>query len=763
MAANKTFMKKIYLVFIFIFASFYVTAQSNSEVQPFIFQIKRLIETLDYLGNSIAAADKASIENIIAKNEEETAMKNIGAILDKYALFSIIINPESRVNVKGGLIKPILQQNGWTTFLIKVENQAGITAVLKVLSEQAKRDYDGGEAIYGFGKIDESKIVTKNDIANRWMDMSLYTKAPLQTALSGLQYEYFIVQLYSRDAGKRAARFSFNCGQATQDIGFRNEADILFSCLPSQKIKLEVLDENNKPTTASFIIKDKQNHIYPSQMKRLAPDFFFQPQIYRSDGEVIDLPVGDYEIEYGRGPEYFSKKISLAVTGNKNQVLKINLQRWIDPSKFGYYSGDHHIHAAGCSHYTTPTQGVNPEDMMRHILGEGVNVGSVLTWGPGYYHQKQFFEGKDNKLSTGQNLLRYDLEISGFPSGHAGHLVLLRLKEQFYPNTKVIEDWPTWTIPVLRWAKAQGAITGYAHSGLGLEVKNDSLPNYEMPGFDGIGANEFIVAVTQNLVDFISTMDTPPTWELNIWYHTLNCGYRTRISGETDFPCMSDEKVAHGRSYVKLDKQLNFTDWAEGLKLGRSYTSDGKGHIINFKVDDVEAGTNGSELNIKKAGKVNVTAKVAAYLDETIDTGIHLLNMKANVWDQKPFWNIERGRIGNTRTVAVELIINGIAVASRSILADGSIQDVSFEITVDKSSWVALRILPSAHTNPVFVLVNNKPIRSSKQSAEWCLRAVSQCWHQKSGMFAANEKQEAEKIYESAKQEYRRIIVEAVR
>ena len=132
--------------------------------------------------------------------------------------------------------------------------------------------------------------------------------------------------------------------------------------------------------------------------------------------------------------------------------------------------------------------------MMRHILGEGVNVGSVLTWGPGYYHLKQFFEGKDIKLSTEKNLLRYDLEISGFPSGHAGHLVLLRLKEQDYP-TKIIEDWPTWTIPILRWANAQGAITGYAHSGLGLKVKNDSMPNYEMPRFDCIGANEFIVAV----------------------------------------------------------------------------------------------------------------------------------------------------------------------------------------------------------------------------------------------------------------------------
>ena len=144
----KYFINIMYLLLLFC----NMHAQSNSEAQPFIFQTRRLIETLDYCGNSIAVADKTSIENIITNNDEETATKNIGAIQDKYALFSIIVNSESRVNVIAGMAKPTLQQNGWNTFLIQIENQSCITAVLKVLSEQAKRDYDGGEAIYGFGK-----------------------------------------------------------------------------------------------------------------------------------------------------------------------------------------------------------------------------------------------------------------------------------------------------------------------------------------------------------------------------------------------------------------------------------------------------------------------------------------------------------------------------------------------------------------------------------------------------------------------------------
>ena len=72
--------------------------------------------------------------------------------------------------------------------------------------------------------------------------------------------------------------------------------------------------------------------------------------------------------------------------------------------------------------------------------------------------------------------MHYDLEVSGFPSSHAGHLVLLGLTEQDYTGTKRIEDWPTWDLPILRWAQAQNAVVGFAHSGWGLEVKTDQLP-----------------------------------------------------------------------------------------------------------------------------------------------------------------------------------------------------------------------------------------------------------------------------------------------
>ena len=146
---------------------------------------------------------------------------------------------------------------------------------------------------------------------------------------------------------------------------------------------------------------------------------------------------------------------------------------------------------------------------------------------------------------------------------------MLRLKEDDYPGTKRIEEWPSWDLPVLKWGKSQGGVVGFSHSGWGLKLSDDRLPSYEIPPFDGIGANEYIVDVVHDAVDFISTVDTPAPWELNIWYHTLNCGFRTRISGETDFPCIYGERVGLGRVYVKLnDGQLDFDAWCEGIKHG---------------------------------------------------------------------------------------------------------------------------------------------------------------------------------------------------
>src|SRR4029077_10998820 len=152
--------------------------------------------------------------------------------------------------------------------------------------------------------------------------------------------------------------------------------------------------------------------------------------------------------------------------------VEVKLERWINPMDNGFYSGDHHIHGAGCPHYTSPTEGVTPADMFRQVEGEALNVGCVLTWGPCFDYQKRFFTPAVHQLSSAFSVMKYDLEISGFGSEALGHVCLLNLRDQTYPGSEgtKTKGWPTWTPPLMRWAKHQGAYTGYAHSASGLGV-----------------------------------------------------------------------------------------------------------------------------------------------------------------------------------------------------------------------------------------------------------------------------------------------------
>ena len=71
-----------------------------------------------------------------------------------------------------------------------------------------------------------------------------------------------------------------------------------------------------------------------------------------------------------------------------------------------------------------------------------------------------------------------------------------------------------------------------------------------------------------------------------------------------------------------------------------------------------------------------------------------------------------------------------------------------------------LRILPSSHTNPIFALVDGKPIRASKRSAEWCLKGVDQCWSQKERFYKPAEMEDAKQAYAHARETYKKILAE---
>lgn len=768
------------------------------EFQPLAAATARLLEAMTLQGSPLPQTDADALRRAISTGGGRDGVIEIQKILDPHCIALVRINPESRVSVGAGPAPKGLIEQGWRTFLVKVHNEAGVTAELKIGSPQARPNYQQGAGGRERPQRDQ-KLVTPQEAADRFIDIDAARSQPLAPRLSGLTLEYRLVHLFSRDAGQREATLVFDVGQGTQDLGFRSEVPILFSCQPATRVVLDVRDEDGSPTTAAFTILDRRGRVYPHPTRRLAPDFFFHHQVYRATGETVTLPPGEYSVTVQRGPEYLTESLSLVVRpGVVDQRLAVRMRRWIHPAKRHWFSGDHHVHAAGCGHYDSPTEGVGPADMMRHVLGEDLNVGCVLSWGPCWYTQKQHFEGRVHALSRPDYVMRYDVEVSGFPSSHAGHLCLLRLREDDYPGTTVLEDWPSWTLPVLEWARAQGGVVGYSHSGWGLALPDlmpdgsrqfrpqpaggadddwtgrcaDTLPDFAIPKFDGIGANEFIVTGALGACDFVSTVDTPAIWELNVWYHTLNAGVRTRISGETDFPCIYGERVGLGRVYVKLDdgQPLDFDAWCEGLRDGRSYCGDGLSHVLDLKVADRkgraaaagdgtaavrlgEPGPGGGKslIDLHSPGTVDVAFDVAALLAESPSPATE--RIRTARLDSKPYWHIERCRIGDTRMVPVEIVRNGMVVHRREIEADGRVHSIAAEIDMPESSWVAVRILPSVHTNPIWVSVGGRPVRVPA-SAAWCRDAVDVCWESKKNAIRDSELGAAEAAYRRAREFY---------
>ena len=772
---------------------------------------RRVESALELAGARLPADASAALAAALAQAGDEDLVDGVQATLDPLCLAEVHINPEGRVKVRPGPAPAVLVQNGWTVHLVKVHNEAGVTAPLRLRSPNAA-------PVVAPSSYQPRAVTTISaaEVRDRWLDVSVLDDRPLSATLSGLVLEYRPIALYSRDAGQREARLSFDAGHGSQDLGFRADLDVLFRCEPAVPVVLRVRDVDGSPTTAHFVVTDDHGRVYPARWRRLEPDFFFQDQVYRADGEALHLPPGEYDVRYGRGPEYLERLRRITVTAEDPREETFQLERWVHLAKEGWYSGDHHVHAAGCAHYEAPTEGVGPATMIRHILGEDLNVGCVLAWGPCWFAQKEYFDGKDHPLSRRSHLMRYDVEISGFASSHAGHLCLLRLTEDDYPGTSHPNDWPSWNLPVLQWAKEQGAVVGYSHSGWGLEVAATHPLTYELPPFDGIGANEYVVDAVHGAVDFISMVDTPAPWELNVWYHVLNCGYETRISGETDFPCIYGERVGLGRSYVRLESgTLTFDSWIEGIRDGAAYVSDGLSHLVDFAVGDLEVGATGAvgrpSVLATSAGKeLRVSARVAAWLSptpagaldidghrdvfvyddlEALDAAIlegpevvAALERKQIQWlldgargraaadgrpirerslRDRPYWHVERARVEDSRRVPVELIVNGEVAAVREVEADGSWSSVSFDWTPERSSWVCLRIYPSSHTNPIFVEVDGAPIRANPRSARWCADAVEQCWKNKRDATRESEREAARAAYDVARKAYERIELEA--
>ena len=176
---------------------------------------------------------------------------------------------------------------------------------------------------------------------DRFLELEMFTAAPMTPNLSGLEVEYAVALIYSSEAGRREATITFDVGQGTQDLGFRAEVPVLFTVKPAIAVKLRVRDHDGTPTTGAVSVR-RSRRATSSRRRRSGWRRICSSRSTSTarDGEDVLLPPGELTMFYGRGPEYrwikrtvtIPRRIRSATARLASAELAVKLERWIDPA-----------------------------------------------------------------------------------------------------------------------------------------------------------------------------------------------------------------------------------------------------------------------------------------------------------------------------------------------------------------------------------------------------------------------------------------------
>jgi hypothetical protein len=184
---------------------------ANAEWAPLRDHCRALLRKLDEAKAPLPAEPARGLRELLDKEpaDPQAAAEAAQKLLDRHCLVGVTINPESRVKAARGPAPAGLVRGRAAVFLVKVQNDAGVTHPLAAAGPGLRGA--GGEGAAG------------------WLDAALTPAGPGPARLGGGRVEYVLLRLTAREAGKREATFRFDVGQGTQDLGFRAEVPVLFT------------------------------------------------------------------------------------------------------------------------------------------------------------------------------------------------------------------------------------------------------------------------------------------------------------------------------------------------------------------------------------------------------------------------------------------------------------------------------------------------------------------------------------------------------
>jgi len=390
--------------------------------------------------------------------------------------------------------------------------------------------------------------------------------------------------------------------------------------------RVEVLDKNGKTYVAEDALSIEQPLVLLN--KREFNPYTRTEQFYTHGSCRMSLAPGRYRLRVYKGIEYRVPIREVDIQAGRTVELRVNLSRWIDLPKQGWYGADDHIHIP------RPVKELDPA-ISKWMQAEDLHVANLLQFG----HSKDFrqtiqyqhgpggiYQEGNYILASGQENPRTDF---------LGHTVILGATSPInFPDNYVVYK--------LFWeeAKRQGALSGYAHYGL-------------------YGGAQYGLSVDlpYNLINFLEVVQAD-AGIYDVWYDILNLGIpMTPTAGSDYFPSESVKLMLPGRErfYTQVRETLTYPAWLSGVRAGRTFVTNGP--VLEFQVDGKGLG---EEVALKKPGSVLLEGTVR--FDPARD-------------------NVRR----------LELIENGELLRSFPRRAGSSEIRFRFSHEVKQSSWLAVR------------------------------------------------------------------------
>jgi hypothetical protein len=375
----------------------------------------------------------------------------------------------------------------------------------------------------------------------------------------------------------------------------------------------------------------------------------------------VRLPVGPIRVMAFKGPHYRPVAQEF-VLGPGKMALRLSITRWADLAEEGWYSGD------------TQAFFLSPHAALLEAACQDVNVVNLLalevrsSGRPPALPNLLAFSGQLPALETAGRLVAVNT-LNEHPV--LGQLALLNCHRIVYPlrfgSPQGFDDWM-----LADWCDQ-------CHRKGGLVVAADFFRGERWKRGEIIAD---LLLKKVDALDVTGSWDTgpgSPTELLQPWYHLLNCGLRVPLVGGSGKDSNAS-LLGSTRTWAQLGpgEELTYKGWIEAVRAGRTFVSTWA--LLKFTVNGRGPGT---------------------VLD--VPAGIRTVHVRAEV-------------SGLGRFDKLEVLVNGLVAAEQDAVLPGPSPNwmvLEADIPIEQSGWLAARCggLPLAHTSPVYVHLEGRPLR----------------------------------------------------